>query len=366
MSEAEMINVHLICDRNLFPLFNYVEIFKKYGLNILSDLKNCEYVFYLFNIGDDYYTDEYKMLWGPDRAWSFKRDAENLLYFINLNKKVILYYREDSFSNIDNLIDLIKDKNIEDKVILFRDFNLRLEFFNESDSIQTIRDVGNYKYFPNFILNNFSDWLSYSKLTKDHSLRTIKRTNYKFYRRMNVFTFKPSHSFIDNSYDLNTNIDDKPIDIFYVKHHRDTFDGFIRHKIKGKLSNIYGFKKFLENCDMSTYDKMLAKSKICVSTWGLGEYTYDDFKAIMNHTVLLKIDTSHIRDYYGIFNPDNGFIIYFKHDLSDLEEKITHILSNYPYYKNRATDAKKKLLKFDRERHVKDFCRMIRVNQYPL
>jgi hypothetical protein len=150
----------------------------------------------------------------------------------------------------------------------------------------------------------------------------------------------------------------KEYDIFYIKNNRPTLDGLLREKIREKLLKM-SHKKCMKNCSKEQYDILLAKSKICVSTWGMGECVYDDWKAILNETILLKIDTSHVIDYYGIYNEENGYIIYYKHDLSDLEEKINHILKNYDYYLKRAKEAKQRLLEYTEERHIKDFKEII-------
>ena len=150
----------------------------------------------------------------------------------------------------------------------------------------------------------------------------------------------------------------KEYDIFYIKNKRQTLDGLLREKTREKLLNL-PYKKCMENCRKDQYDLLLAKSKICVSTWGMGECVYDDWKAILNETILLKIDTSHVIDYYGIYNEANGYLIYYKHDLSDLEDKINHILENYDYYLKKAKKAKQRLLEYTEDRHIKDFKEII-------
>ena len=52
-------------------------------------------------------------------------------------------------------------------------------------------------------------------------------------------------------------------------------------------------------------------------------------------------------------------MIYYKHDLSDLEDKINHILENYEYYLKKVKESKRRLLEYTEERHIKDFKEII-------
>ena len=323
-------------------LFKNKELLKKYGIEISNEIKKCDIIFYFMNMGWNYYHEEINDMWSNEKEkWSSEREIKNIEKLLQTNKKMIIYVRGDGASIDKNSIDKIA---INNKVIcVLHDFHLNVEKIK--NPVKLIKD-----YHHLSIINE--------KFTsKEMETREININKDLWEYKFKPFTFLfDNYGWLYKSYEKK--VKEKEYDIFYIKNKRQTLDGLLREKTREKLLNL-PYKKCMENCRKDQYDLLLAKSKICVSTWGMGECVYDDWKAILNETILLKIDTSHVIDYYGIYNEENGYLTYYKHDLSDLEDKINHILENYDYYLKRAKKAKKRLLEYTEERHIKDFKEII-------
>ncbi len=339
-------------------LFKNTEILKKYEIEIEKDMEKCDVIFYFMNMGWDYYTPELSYMWTNElERWSAEREIKNIEKLLQIDKKLMIYLRGDGASIDKNNIDKIAMNN---KVLcVLHDFHLNLEKIQ--NPVKLIKDYHHLSIIDEMNLvygeaAKLSPYIAVEPISGG-DLREVNINIELWGKKFKPFTFLfDNYGWLYKKYERKVKI--KDYDIFYVKNGRSTLDGLLREKTRQKLKNL-PYKKCMKRCRKDQYDLRLAKSKICVSTWGMGECVYDDWKAILNETILLKIDTSHVIDYYGIYNEENEYIIYYKHDLSDLREKINHILKNYDYYLKRAKVAKQKLLEFTEEKHIKDFKEII-------
>ena len=146
----------------------------------------------------------------------------------------------------------------------------------------------------------------------------------------------------------------KIYDIFFVKRFREgQLNCLLRKTLEQVLKLKNKYKICYDSCSKDEYKIRLAQSKICISTWGLGESLNDDYFCILNDVIVLKVDTTFLKDFYGLFEENNIFHFY-KLDFSDFESKIDNILNNYDdYYKLNKKKRKKIIKKYDLEYHIK-------------
>jgi len=357
-----MINLYLSFDEinRPFKFFNNKDLFKKYGINLVNDIEKCDFILYLSGMGYNYYRKDLEYFWTNDsEQWDFfKREEPHLISFIEKGKKIILYNRSDGAISLSWLFNTKLYKNYHDKIIIFKDYNFKTDFFKEKKEIPLFGDAGGGGHHKYLIQKYFPESLNLI----NYCTEKIFSEDFYKYDKIKVFTFKfDSYGWLYQNYDKNNDVLNKPIDVMFIKHYRpQLFNDFHRNKIKDILNSYNKYNIETDSCDPHQYLNILAKSKICISAWGMGECVYDDWKGILNNTIILKPDTSYMKDYYGIYDPSNEIIVYFKPDLSNLKEKIEEIISNYPYYLNKVQKAKEYLVNtFTEERHVKDFCNMI-------
>jgi hypothetical protein len=81
----------------------------------------------------------------------------------------------------------------------------------------------------------------------------------------------------------------------------------------------------------SNYLKELRGSKIVLSPFGFGEICYRDFEAMLSGSLLIKPTMNHVDTFPDLFI-ENETYIPLNWDLSDLNEKIIDINSNYGDY----------------------------------
>jgi hypothetical protein len=357
-NKYKMINIYLTFELDdRFDLFRKSDIFKKYGINFVKDLEECEFIFYLCNMGYNYYNKDQEYFWTNQKeAFSFlKREEPNLIRFIEKGKKLILYWRSDGGDILSTLFSSDLYKKHSDKLIIFKDFNFDINNFDNEIKIINGRHhiYLIYKYFPEVM----------EIVKSNEKIKSIDKNNFNKLEKIKLFTFKfKTYGWLNQNYDKKNNISNKPIDVMFIKNYRkNSWDCFYRMKIKERLDNIVKYNVRTKECERNEYLDIISKSKICISGWGIGECVFDDWKGILNNTIVLKPDTSYLRDYYNIYDPKNEFIIYFKPDLSDLDEKIEEIINNYSYYLNKVQIGKKYLVnKYTEEKHIEDFCNLIK------
>ena len=92
-------------------------------------------------------------------------------------------------------------------------------------------------------------------------------------------------------------------------------------------------RKRLETAKLSRrrYLSELGQSKVAISPFGLGEITLRDFEIFMSGALLFKPDMSQIETWPDLFK-DGETMVAHRWDLTDVEEKLEMILSDYPSY----------------------------------
>lgn len=346
-----MINIYLASsDKYEFNKFlidkDNLEEFKKRKINFNSNFSKSEIVFYMFNFGA-------KKLFKLNKLWlsqqyDHTREYKNIEYFISRKKKIIIYYRSDGSSINSTINDLLK-KYPESILFVMRDFLL-----NENKIYKLLLN-SHMKYLINQIFpkkgkENIKNTRIYQEfknnLKKQVCLRIPKCLTYSF---ENIPFSKKNNK--------------KIYDIFYVKNIREnTYNGIYRKKIYEKLDDINRNNKYniySNQCNKNTFYKKLLQSKIMISVWGIGESLIDDYYCIANDVIVLKVDSSHVDDFYNLFKKDNIFY-FFNIDLSNLEERIDYILKNYDYcYKKYNIQREKIKNKFTNQYYVNEISKNI-------
>jgi len=88
----------------------------------------------------------------------------------------------------------------------------------------------------------------------------------------------------------------------------------------------------------SKYFKELQNTKVSISPFGFGEICYRDFETFISGSILLKPSIDHLLTLPNLFLPNETYVS-FAWDLSDLNEKVETIISNYNYYKEIAKNG---------------------------
>jgi hypothetical protein len=330
-----MINIYLTFDKKSFKFFRDKNLFNKYNIKINSDFKDASIVFLLFNSGNNkLLNSKFKHLKNKEK-YDQKNEIKAIEYFIQQKKKVIVYLRSDGssiFSNINNLI-----QKYPKDILLLRDFILKDEKEYNTQANSHIK----YIIYKNHDYSNLRETKELMNNLKNTLCFTIP------------FNKKFAYGFLGKKYEKKCL--KKIYDVFYVKNYREgQLNCILRKKTLDKINNLKDkYKIFTESCIKEDYERKILESKIYISTWGLGESLRDDYFCLCNDTIVLKINTSCVKDFYCLFEEDNIFHFY-KHDLSDLEEKIKLILDNYDYYYDLYNQKRKKLIKkYTKEYHVK-------------
>jgi hypothetical protein len=336
-------------------------IFNKYNIDIVDDMANADCFFYIMNMGFSVFKpkDIGFFEYYDERPWDNQVHIKNLLKIKkNFNKKIFVYFRDDGSSILDYLYVEFKNNNLIDDIVILKDFCFNFDKINLSQQ-SFVRNGGLYAIYLNTIYELFKNELNKINITYGINLPKKCSTESIEWHKNNIKicpTFTSGYDYLSKRrVAQNTPIDDKTIDVFFVKSMRNTLDGFYRQKIKDKLLKIKNIELFTQNIDdPNEYLKIMSKSKIVISAWGLGESEWE-MKPILNNCILLKVDTSYINNYYGFYDEKNEMINYFKPDLSDLEDKIYFILANYNNFLNKAINANNRLLTFTKEKHIEDF-----------
>ena len=339
-----MINIYVSFRDGIFGFFNkdmYKLCKKQYNINFESKIEDADIVFYLFNMGiKNFMKDEFKHF-NLEEKFQRGKELKTIKYFIQLKKKIIIYMRSDSGNVFDDINSLIQNFN-DEILFIIRDYILK-----EKKKYNLISN-SHYKY----LINN-----KYPK-KKDIIIKEYVNDKKKYFCYTIPYAKKTGYGFLGKK--LNYDRKRKKIDIFYIKNYRDnTYNCTLRKKILEKLLLINKDKKYklvTENCSKDIYTKQLLESKIMISPWGIGESLRDDYFCLMNDIIVLKVNTSHIEDFYGLFKKNNVFH-FFEVDLSDSEEKIEMIINNYEYYKNLHNERRQQIIKkYSNEFHLKQLA----------
>ena len=349
-----MINIYLSFKKDIFNFFEKSNnIFKdKYNINFDSSLKDSDIVFYLSNIGiKDLFKDSNHNL---NSKYDLNKDEKNIEYFINLNKKIIIYFRQDGGTIIPFLNNLIKQypNNI---LFIINDFLLKKEQYYQLCS------NSHYKYKISKIYPKKNKEIIYTKYYNNLDKYFCFTIPYSQKTSYGILTnqWKPYRKFICEK-------KKKEFDIFYVKHYRgDTYNSIYRKKTLDQLNKINKdnkYKLYTQECSKIDFYDNLLKSKIMISVWGIGESLIDDYFCVHNDVIVLKVCTSHLKDFYNLFEKDNLFH-FFNIDFSDLEEKINMILNNYEYYYKLHNEKRQKIInKYNEEYHIKILANKINLS----
>ncbi|MDZ7693142.1 MAG: hypothetical protein U5K69_18815 [Balneolaceae bacterium] len=135
------------------------------------------------------------------------------------------------------------------------------------------------------------------------------------------------------------NLDDKPIDSVFrgaIKKNKENY-AYQRNKVIELFEKYPNYitgdvipkKKYLDE---------LKKSKTCVSPFGWGEVCFRDFEAIINGCVLIKPDMDHIETWPDLYRKNETYVS-IKWDMTDLEQTLNEVVSNYEDYKPLVRNA---------------------------
>ena len=312
-----MINIYLSSKPNInintfFQKYN--KTFKKNNINFESNLENADIVFYMFNLGvKKLFKDDNLSL---NKKYDYNKEIKNILYYIKLNKKLIIYVRKDG-SGIFNVINNLLKNHKKSILFIIKDFLLK-----NQENYKLLSD-NHYKYLISKIYPKKDKEIFYVDYYNDLS---------KYFCYTIPYCKNIPYTFLHKKYIFNKKKNEKTIDIFYVKNYREnTYNCIYRKKLYDKLNLINKSNKynlFNEKCSKEDFYNNLLKSKIMISVWGIGESLVDDYFCLMNDIIVLRVDTSHVKDFYGLYEKDNIFY-FFNLDFSNLEERIDYILNNY-------------------------------------
>ena len=128
----------------------------------------------------------------------------------------------------------------------------------------------------------------------------------------------------------------------------------------GSLARRYRVKCGRKVSTGAAYLRDMLDSRVCVSPWGFGAYCIRDFEAILAGAVLVKPDTSFVLSHPDIFGP-GGYYVPCRSDFADIEETVSHILTNYDQFTNMRERARQLILEASSpEAVVSTFCRTVR------
>lgn len=116
---------------------------------------------------------------------------------------------------------------------------------------------------------------------------------------------------------------------------------YLRHSVsfqRERLSEILCNRLDTGKLSRRRYLNELRTSKIAISPFGLGEITLRDFEIFMCGALLLKPDMSPLETWPDLYR-DSETMIGHRWDLSDLEEKLDTILTDYPAYLDIAAEG---------------------------
>jgi len=334
---------------------NYIDFFKKAkkkfhrnNINFTDNLNKSNIVLYFYNIGKkNFFKDKNLYL---KEKFDKSKEFNNIEYYIKLKKKIIIYNRQDGAIICSDFNNLLK-KYDQEILFIIRDFILK-----DEKKYKTISKT-HYRYLINNIIKKKDD----SVIIKNEFNNLNKLFCYSFPKLQYTFLDSNSKPYKNFIFDKNYN---KEIDIFYVKNYRmDLFNGIYRKTLLDKLikiKNNNNFNIYTDNCDKTEFYNNLLKSKIMISVWGNGESLRDDYFCIHHNIIVLKVDTSHVNDFYNLHEKNNIFH-FFNIDFSNLEKEINKILNNYEYYYNLYLERKKIFIeKYNLDYHVNKLSEKIK------
>ena len=88
------------------------------------------------------------------------------------------------------------------------------------------------------------------------------------------------------------------------------------------------------------YFREMRQAQISLSPFGVGEFCYRDYEAIICGSALVKPDMSHLETWPNLYQENKTYIPH-KWDLSDLNEKLDFLLDNSDHCREIAKTAQK-------------------------
>lgn len=357
MGPIRLYYTHALRRRDTIFLNLYAKEAPYYSIHLVNSMEESTHVLYLFNMGENCFNDSCKHYYPNDRyRWSIDREWRNIKSIIRVGKKVIIYVRDDGAGLIDSLLRRIVASNYQERVIIIKDFCFSEAFIQEAKDKPFTSDDGGFYYHLSQILDAFPDIRDarsgkFIQGKPDPALWT-------YYSKINIFTFRFSnYGWLLQNYDQG--IVRKTTEIFFVKNDRPTIDGMYREKIRRTLIERFGDRVKTKLSTGETYIDSLAKSKIVVSAWGLGESNYDDWKSTQNRAILIRPRSDHIRDYYGIYGGHANTIREFSVDLKNIEYIVQQTILFKDFFLSMAHEYHDHLSKFDLKRHAADFSEIL-------
>lgn len=108
------------------------------------------------------------------------------------------------------------------------------------------------------------------------------------------------------------------------------------------VPRLVGYGRVLQR---ATFLQTLTQTKIFLSPFGLGEFSWKDYEAIYAGCVLVKPEADFVTTYGFDIYGKNRYCVSCKHDFSDLKDIVDDILSNEARYQQLADQARAELLK---------------------
>lgn len=106
------------------------------------------------------------------------------------------------------------------------------------------------------------------------------------------------------------------------------------------------------------YGDLVRNTRIFISPYGLGEYSFKDFEAIMSGCLLIKPDSRHVTSYgFDIYGADDRFCEFTRPDMSDLPEILDRLAADPTTAHSKAMGAAQALrAPFDFEAYARDLA----------
>jgi hypothetical protein len=298
-------------------LLHKQEEFEKHGVTIVDKVKQCDIV--LANQMD--------------------------CYFEYLKKPVIICERYDA-SSIGCSYHYYSHKSVK---AIFKNFIPR-------DKELLLADTVNKRYHYSILADIYDE---------DHKKEKIHAETPKFLHKFRQVTwFLPiTHLDLNKHNKLCNTLRgtvEKDIDIFCISHDHEQVLEKHRREIREKVeSELKDYKTIIgNNFNQNDYHSYLARSKVCIAPWGLGERIALDQKAILSDCIVIKPDTDFVLGFPDIYN--ENYYVKIKQDLTDLVDVCKYVLQNYDKYKIRTERALNLLNNVTYETYIENICQKIK------
>ena len=318
------------------PFYRWNKLFKESGLKVDvyhhhldKRLKDADYLL----IHSRYFENGWQNL----KSRNAQNEEELKSYLIEMKKnagKLIWFDAADSSGSSDFPIipyvdvflkkQVLKDKRYYTEQPLKNDLRIWMNRLkNErpstpfkpcpTDQLAKIRigwniGLNDYRYFG-YKMSRLSNYLSYS----------LYSTSYKEVTKKRIFdlTFRGTLPQVENSINKIS---------------------FQRNKLLKLLPQLNMQIASGPTISKANYLKELRNSKLSISPYGWGEICYRDFETFISGALLIKPSMEHLITYPNIYRPQETYIP-ISWDLSDLEEKLDHLNTNYFDYQQIAVNG---------------------------